>query len=159
MGFGIHIGWGIEGAIGSNFKVDASYLSPHVNIAYKLNQATKLYDVPILMSEDMYDYLSPEAKKECRGIDKVYIKGSGGPKVLYTCDIDVSDYKEDPKEVELKSNEKKRLKISKRLTKEKLWENILEGKVKISELFSTDPDILMMKNNISQEFIEKYHEG
>jgi len=67
----------------------------------------------------------------------------------------VSDYKPDPKEVELKSNEKKRLKISKRLTKEKLWDNIVQGKVKISELFSTDPDILMMKNNISQEFIEK----
>jgi len=24
IGFGFHIGWGIEGAIGSNFKIDAS---------------------------------------------------------------------------------------------------------------------------------------
>lgn len=31
MGFGLHRGWAIEGAIGSEFKVDASYLSPHVN--------------------------------------------------------------------------------------------------------------------------------
>ena len=28
MGFGLHIGWAIEGAIGSKFKIDASYLSP-----------------------------------------------------------------------------------------------------------------------------------
>ena len=30
MGFGIHAGWAIEGAIGSEYKIDASYISPHV---------------------------------------------------------------------------------------------------------------------------------
>ena len=29
LGYGIHFGWAIEGAIGSNLKIDASYLSPH----------------------------------------------------------------------------------------------------------------------------------
>ena len=33
MHFGLHLGWAIEGAIGSKFKIDASYLSPNVNIA------------------------------------------------------------------------------------------------------------------------------
>ena len=33
MGFGLHSGWAIEGAIGSEFKIDASYLSPNVNMA------------------------------------------------------------------------------------------------------------------------------
>ena len=28
--FGIHMGWTIEGAIGSESKIDACYLSPHV---------------------------------------------------------------------------------------------------------------------------------
>ena len=41
MGFGIHQGWAIEGAIGSYFKVDASYLSPNVNMAARLEAATK----------------------------------------------------------------------------------------------------------------------
>jgi len=41
MGFGLHIGWGIEGAIGSEFKIDASYLSPNVNLASRLEAATK----------------------------------------------------------------------------------------------------------------------
>jgi class 3 adenylate cyclase len=36
MGFGLHHGWAIEGAIGSFFKVDASYLSPNVNMASRL---------------------------------------------------------------------------------------------------------------------------
>lgn len=41
MGFGLHVGWGIEGAIGSSFKIDASYLSPNVNMASRLEAATK----------------------------------------------------------------------------------------------------------------------
>jgi class 3 adenylate cyclase len=41
MGFGLHFGWAIEGAIGSEHKIDASYLSPNVNIASRLEAATK----------------------------------------------------------------------------------------------------------------------
>ena len=49
MGFGLHIGWAIEGAIGSEFKIDASYLSPNVNMASRLEAATKQFGVPILI--------------------------------------------------------------------------------------------------------------
>jgi class 3 adenylate cyclase len=38
MGFGLHAGWAIEGAVGSVFKVDATYLSPHVNMAARLGE-------------------------------------------------------------------------------------------------------------------------
>lgn len=41
MGFGLHQGWAIEGAIGSDFKIDASYLSPNVNMAARLEAATR----------------------------------------------------------------------------------------------------------------------
>jgi len=41
MGFGLHMGWAIEGAIGSEFKIDASYLSPNVNLVSKLAVASK----------------------------------------------------------------------------------------------------------------------
>lgn len=41
MGFGLHYGWAIEGAIGSEYKIDASYLSPNVNISARLEAATK----------------------------------------------------------------------------------------------------------------------
>jgi class 3 adenylate cyclase len=49
MGFGLHIGWAIEGAIGSEYKIDASYLSPNVNISSRLEAATKQYGVQILI--------------------------------------------------------------------------------------------------------------
>lgn len=76
MGFGLHQGWGIEGAIGSCFKIDASYLSPNVNMSARLEAATKQYGVPLLVSGDMYEVFTPEIKGICREIDKVTVKGS-----------------------------------------------------------------------------------
>jgi class 3 adenylate cyclase len=58
MGFGLHIGWAIEGAIGSEYKIDASYLSPNVNMASRLEAATKQFGVDFLISEDLYDVLT-----------------------------------------------------------------------------------------------------
>jgi class 3 adenylate cyclase len=60
MGFGLHVGWAIEGAIGSFYKIDASYLSPHVNLASRLEAATKSFGVPILFSGEFHSYLSEE---------------------------------------------------------------------------------------------------
>jgi class 3 adenylate cyclase len=51
MGFGLHAGWGIEGAVGSLQKVDATYLSPHVNMAARLETSSKQYGVPLLASQ------------------------------------------------------------------------------------------------------------
>lgn len=41
LGFGLHLGWSIEGAIGSSFKIDATYLSKDVSIASFLESNTK----------------------------------------------------------------------------------------------------------------------
>ena len=51
MGFGLHAGWAIEGAVGSLQKVDATYLSPHVNMAARMEAASRQFGVCILMSE------------------------------------------------------------------------------------------------------------
>jgi hypothetical protein len=46
-------------ATGSEYKIDASYLSPNVNLASRLEAATKQYSVPMLLSRDFVDCLSP----------------------------------------------------------------------------------------------------
>lgn len=66
MGYGLHIGWGIEGAIGSEFKIDASYLSPNVNMSSKLEEKSKQYGTPLLISEALYTLSSPELKRYLR---------------------------------------------------------------------------------------------
>lgn len=62
LGFGLHVGWAIEGAIGSEYKIDASYLSPNVNMASRLEAATKQFGTTILISEDFARMLSPPVR-------------------------------------------------------------------------------------------------
>ncbi len=73
LGFGLHIGWAIEGAIGSTFKIDASYLSPNVNMANTLEAATKDYGTPLLFTGDLVFYFSDKVKTQIRQIDSVKI--------------------------------------------------------------------------------------
>ena len=87
MGFGLHIGWGIEGAIGSEFKIDASYLSPNVNLASRLEAATKQFGKEILISGSLVNIMSADLKEKCRKIDIVTVKGSIKPIELYTVDL------------------------------------------------------------------------
>jgi len=87
MGFGLHLGWAIEGSIGSNYKIDASYLSPNVNLSARLESATNLYGVKFLISGELFDALSVKVKKICRKIDIVTVKGSIKPITLFTVDV------------------------------------------------------------------------
>ena len=87
MGFGLHQGWAIEGAIGSFHKIDASYLSPNVNMASRLEAATKQYGVALLISGSLHDIFSEPIKKICREVDTALVKGSLVPMRLFTVDI------------------------------------------------------------------------
>ena len=87
LGFGLHIGWAIEGAIGSNFKIDASYLSPNVNMANILEAATKDYGTPLLITGDLVDYFSDKVKTHVRMIDSIKIGVK--PYDLYTIDLNL----------------------------------------------------------------------
>ena len=86
IGYGLHYGWAIEGAVGTNIKIDCSYLSPNVNLAARLESATKMYGVNILMSESFFSKLSPAMQKGLRRVDVVCLKGSSIPMAIYTCD-------------------------------------------------------------------------
>ena len=89
MGCGLHFGWAVEGAIGSDKKIDASYISPHVNWAEFLESSTKEYGVPILMSEPFFRLLSPQAMKHCRLVDKIKKSVNEDVVSLYTYDADL----------------------------------------------------------------------
>ena len=52
--------------MGSRFKIDASYLSPNVNMAARLEAATKQFGVPLLISGHLYDYFTEETQSFCR---------------------------------------------------------------------------------------------
>merc|ERR1711959_77942 len=71
IGMALHVGWAIEGPVGSDFKIDASYLSPAVSMCEMLECSTKVYGTPLISSESHYKLLSLRAKERMRKIDVV----------------------------------------------------------------------------------------
>jgi len=51
LSMSLHAGWAIEGAVGSEFKIDASYLSPHVRMAQDIEAVIESYGVPMVVSQ------------------------------------------------------------------------------------------------------------
>lgn len=94
MGFGLHQGWAIEGAIGSYFKIDASYLSPNVNMASRLEMATMQYGVDILISGKLQPICNKDVKKLMREVDTIKVKGSDEPIKIFTIDVQTEDIAE-----------------------------------------------------------------
>merc|ERR1719261_445218 len=85
---GVHVGWSIEGAIGSEHKIDASYLSPHVNLTAGLERvARRIYQTEIIVSQHLAELLSARANERCRLIDCAKIMSSIDTLEVYTYDI------------------------------------------------------------------------
>jgi class 3 adenylate cyclase len=141
MGFGLHLGWAIEGAIGSSFKIDASYLSPNVNMAARLEAATKQFGVDILFSGPLYDLFTNRRIIElCRHLDTVMVKGSKQPMRLYTIDLNVKNLVENQSKFLLKEKRHRALQVEQT---DNLKENfkVLSKKIKTVEESPLNPNI------------------
>ncbi len=153
MGFGLHLGYGIEGPVGSEFKIEASYLSPNVNIAARLETASKQFGVNLLISGKLYNLFTEDMKGVCRYVDCVTVKGSAEPIDLYT--IDIND-KITPQRIEhikiIKTAEEKA-----KIFKEK--KTMLEGL--IEEYGSITPIILEKKSywELIDEKTERFYDS
>jgi len=89
MNVGLHAGWAIEGAVGSEFKIDASYISPNVAIAASIESATRHYRVCFLVTQEVAEMCTRACTDKLRLIDRVLIPGSKHPLDLYSMDLDV----------------------------------------------------------------------
>jgi class 3 adenylate cyclase len=154
MGFGLHVGWGIEGAIGSSYKIDASYLSPNVNMAARLEAATKQFGVPMLVSGSLRNLCSSDAKACLRHIDRVTVKGSKEPMDLYTVDVDIKNLIPSPPDSE--QFDRKRRKVLGKIKRDKLRKQAYHGVIQVSSLISTDEDLINMRKTVSVSFITAF---
>mgnify|MGYP002624134323 CR=1 FL=1 len=154
MGFGLHLGYGIEGPVGSIFKMEASYLSPNVNIAARLETATKQFGVNILISGKLYNLFTEEIKSICRYVDRVVVKGSTEPIDLYTIDINYDDILPQKKEkIQIFKTPEDKAKFLKE--KKVLIESLIE------EYGSISPIILEKKSyfQLIDEKSERFYDG
>ena len=154
MGFGIHAGWAIEGAIGSEYKIDASYISPNVHLTMALEEATKIYGVPFVISHHYYNLLSGELKAMMRPLDKVLIHGFEEVATIYTFDVDTTGLeveKVDDGEIDREIQILRR--ISARDKRDMIYAGLVEGKYHAINKFKSSKDIKTMHKPFNKVFI------
>jgi hypothetical protein len=98
MGFGLHAGQAVQGAIGSERKIDATYVSEAVEMAEFLESSTKKYGVNMLMSDVFHRLLHSSNRYRCRIVDQIVIQDDDADEdeiyqgdiiELYTYDINI----------------------------------------------------------------------
>lgn len=161
MGFGLHVGWGIEGAIGSFYKIDCSYLSPNVNIAARLETATNIYGVDILLSGELYSMLSNSLQSKCRLIDCVTLKGSNNPVKLYTVDINRKIPKGKIKKESGYNLSSKEKRINDQNKRKNLFDEFRKSGVSMDKIYLSRSKGLrnLLKNPKTNLFLECFNKG
>lgn len=164
LGLGMHLGYSIEGAIGSFYKIDPTYLSPNVKMAETLEGATKVFNVPLLISDTLFVCLSRRIKDYCRPVDWALFSGKTEPLKLYTIDvkpdnIPLEDESEYLASLYMNVREKKIKRVRERMKRNKIRENAFSGDCEVSKLFMVDKDIQLMTKPFSQQFREQYRKA
>ncbi|CAD8047282.1 unnamed protein product [Paramecium primaurelia] len=160
------MGWGIEGAIGSSFKIDASYLSPNVNMASRLEAATKQFGSIILISGIFREYLTESCQKQLRLIDIVTVKGSIEPMKIYTIDLSIKSLLKGIKQPidkydisKLTQREAKKYRVVQRYQRNQLIKKVENNQIQIADLFQTDEELVLARAPFIQEFYDYWDQG
>lgn len=138
--YGLDAGWAVEGAVGSEYKIDATYLSPHVNMASRMMSACKQYGVKVLMSQAVEELLSKTARSKLRHLDTVYVKGSNVEQRIYTYDarqegVDFFLFERSPDQA------------------------FLEAESYTPAVWETDQDLKSMRQHVTDEFMVQFRLG
>jgi len=156
--FGLHCGWAIEGAVGSEFKIDASYLSPNVSIATSLERATTVYGVPFIVAESVLQLCTARLVEKCRLIDRVIITGSALPMEVFSVDLHVSNVLVDmAPPLGINWNSRNRFKARQYLESEKHTK--LSEDIDVVGLFEADKNIIAMRASFTTQFFQTFNMG
>ncbi len=83
IGIGIHTGHSVFATIGVGDRLSTTVLGDTVNIAARLESATKKYGVPLLISETTRERLRESPRFHWREIDRVRLKGKAQAATLF----------------------------------------------------------------------------
>ena len=164
LGFGLHLGQSIECAMGSMFKIDASYLGTNVDMANNLEENTKTFSKELIISGDFYDYLSDDAKKYLRLLD-IFKTKNGEITRLYSIDLDLENIPIEKQKDSIfkEENAEKKFEIikQKRKNANTLYDDIvLRHKSDVwNEFINDEDDFKLVREKYPDNFIEVYNNG
>jgi len=83
IGIGLNSGLVIIGTVGGVNRMDSTVVGDAVNLSSRIEEATKVYQTPLLISQNtLYDLDDPE-KYDIRLLDRIRVKGKTQPLSLY----------------------------------------------------------------------------
>eukprot|EP00929_Paragymnodinium_shiwhaense_P064891 TRINITY_DN32587_c0_g1_i1.p1 TRINITY_DN32587_c0_g1~~TRINITY_DN32587_c0_g1_i1.p1 ORF type:complete len:936 (+),score=275.60 TRINITY_DN32587_c0_g1_i1:236-3043(+) len=155
---GIHMGWAIEGAVGSELKIEAAYLSPNVSLARSVERLTSVYDVCLLASGAVVSKCGKAMQNFMRLIDRITITGSVEVVYLYSLDLDQKAvHVAREKELNVVWNTRNRFKVRQLLENEKAAR--LAPDYNVAAIFKEHGALASMRRRYTHNFNNLFNMG
>ena len=145
----LHYGWAVEGAVGTPLKIDALYMSPHVNTTILLERACGNYGVPLVFSHAFFEILSADTRVRSRHIESGLIAGKLTK--LYTFDFSMSGLTRSRPKTYSKQHTKRKRKA--------MINNMNDRFFRSHTLFQRSKTMVLLRTMIDPAFVFNYSEA